>query len=104
MPAWKELAAALTISLPCPECARHYTNWYNTKKFLPAGRGDVRKWFMDLHNDVNRRRKVPLWTDEQLTAAYAGAGVEAAKAALAEITGMVGQGAVDKLTSILSSV
>lgn len=102
MSVWKELAAALTMSLPCPECSRHYTNWYRAKGFQPAVRADARQWFLDLHNDVNRRRGVAAWTDEQVTGAYAGAGLEAGRAAVAALAGMVGQGAVEKLTLLLS--
>ena len=50
-------------------------------------------WVLDLHNDVNRRRGVPVWTRAQVEAAVAGLSVADARAALdAAIGAGVGAG------------
>ena len=66
---WQELAAALRTSLPCEECSLHYQRWYRVR--LPPPTGPIAQWLLDLHNDVNRRRRQPAWTAAQLTAHYA---------------------------------
>lgn len=67
---WRELTAVLQTSLPCEECSRHYQRWYRVRP--PVETQPIRQWLLDLHNDVNRRRRVAIWTPEQLTAHYAG--------------------------------
>lgn len=67
---WQALITALQTGLPCPDCTSHYQRWCRGHPLTDVA--SVRRWFLDLHNEVNRRRRVPVWTDEQLTASYAG--------------------------------
>jgi hypothetical protein len=85
--AWDALFAAMQTGLPCPECTEHYNTWVATMPFDVTGasglRDSVRGWVQGLHNAVNLRREVPVWTPEEVTAAYAGLGFAEARAALA---------------------
>jgi hypothetical protein len=58
-----------------------------------AVRRAAMRWVLDLHNDVNRRRGVAVWSATQVEASVAGLGVEDARAALeAAIAAGVGAG------------
>lgn len=95
---WRALLTALRVSLPCPECTGHYQAWHRAHPFrVMMGGMAVRRaaaaWVLDLHNDVNRRRGVPIWTRAQVEAAVAGVSVADARAALeAAIGAGVGPG------------
>ena len=95
---WRALFTALRVALPCPECTGHYQAWHRAHPFrVMMGGMAVRRaaaaWVLDLHNDVNRRRDLPVWTRAQVEAAVAGAGVADARAALdAAIGAGVGPG------------
>lgn len=90
--------AALNGALPCPDCEKHYHNWFVTHP-VPTDRDGLRRWFLDLHNDVNRRSRKGPWTLAQVTAAY---GVlEPAVAALKTLEGMVGSAAIAALRAAL---
>lgn len=95
---WRALLTALRVSLPCPECTGHYQAWHRAHPFrVMMGGMAVRRaaaaWVLDLHNDVNRRRGVPVWTRAQVEAAVAGVSVADARAALeAAIGAGVGAG------------
>lgn len=62
--AWIQIIKKTGKILPCPDCKGHYTNWlgqYNDSlKQLNTLTYDaqinyIRKWFYDLHNDINLR-------------------------------------------------
>ena len=95
---WRALLTALRVALPCPECTGHYQAWHRAHPFrVMMGGMAVRRmaaaWVLDLHNDVNRRRGVPIWTRAQVEAAVAGVSVADARAALeAAIGAGVGAG------------
>lgn len=95
---WRALLTALRVALPCPECTGHYQAWYRAHPFrVMMGGAAVRRaamaWVLDLHNDVNRRRGVAVWSPAQVEASVAGAGVAEARAALeAAIGAGVGAG------------
>ena len=67
---WQNLITALHTGLPCPDCTSHYQRWCRIHPLTDSY--PIRRWFLDLHNDVNRRRWVAVWTEEQLSVTYAG--------------------------------
>lgn len=112
--------AKLRGNLPCPECSVHYTEWYNSHKirthtahvkrsrFLfqrpvnytlqiePAEmQQSIMKWVTDLHNDVNKRVGVPVWSYSDANAKYGGdkaARIREAKAAIDALKGILENG------------
>lgn len=95
--AWVALLTALRTSLPCPDCHAHYNAWWGARPFVADPSGEaVAVWLLALHNDVNQRRGVPVWTAEQLVAGYPVDGaLEGARVALeAAATAGVGAAAV----------
>jgi hypothetical protein len=71
----------------------------------------TRKWFLDLHNDVNSRQDPPVapWSHAQVIAEYGGEGeratkVAAARALLLTLNGIIGGEALQRLLEILDLV
>ncbi len=95
---WRAVLEALRVSLPCPECTGHYQAWHRAHPFRAmlggtAVRRAAMRWVLDLHNDVNRRRGIPVWSPAQMEASVAGLTVADARAALeAAIAAGVGSG------------
>lgn len=73
-PLWRGLLINLRGLLPCPECQRHYSDWWASVPIPTTGNfvGALRMWLLTLHNDVNRRNKARQWTETQVKAAYGG--------------------------------
>lgn len=87
---WQTLLDAMRTGLPCPDCRAHYNAWLNAYPLhvtLRTGLSrPVRAWILELHNAVNLRRGVPVWTADQVTATFGPVGSgrkEAAREALA---------------------
>lgn len=104
---WRNLLAALTNSLPCPECSAHYNAWYKRTplrfSLLGSGvQGTVLNWVLGLHNDVNRRLGRPPWSADQVRAAYRDLG--AARTALTSLRSIIGDGAYDSATALLAAL
>ena len=99
---WQTLLAAMRTGLPCPECRAHYTAWldaYPLQVTRETGLAPpVRAWILELHNAVNVRRGVPIWTADQVTTTFGPTGEgrrEAAREALAAAAGAgVGAGLI----------
>jgi hypothetical protein len=93
--AWVALLTALRGSLPCPDCHEHYNAWWSARPFVADSSGEpVEMWLLALHNAVNERRGVPVWTVEQLEATYpVEAGGRDVAAAALEAAAAVGVGA-----------
>ena len=95
---WRAVLEALRTALPCPECTGHYQAWHRAHPFRvmmggAAVRRTAARWVLDLHNDVNRRRGVAVWSQAQVEASVAGTTVADARAALeAAIDAGVGAG------------
>lgn len=93
-PLWRGLLINLRGLLPCPECQRHYSDWWASVPIPVTGNfvGALRMWLLTLHNDVNRRNKGRPWTETQVKAAYGGPVAErlAAVAAAQEKLGGLG--------------
>jgi hypothetical protein len=65
---------------------------------------DIKVWLLDLHNDVNRRRGVPVWTQAAVSATYGGEHVvrmAAVRAAIDAVRGMVGDTAINAMLAML---
>ena len=93
------IASALTTSLPCPDCDKHYNQWYSSH---PLNEANPRAWFTDLHNNVNQRTGKPVWTPEQVTTEYSTEESHvAAKQALKELTPILGPAALSALRAAL---
>jgi len=90
---WTTVLEAMKTGLPCQECTDHYRTWFATH---PVD-GSVSTWLLALHNDVNRRRQIPEWSAEQLTAAYPDGAAAAAAVGLPEGLGL---GLVSALRSL----
>ena len=104
---WRKLLAALTAGLPCPECSSHYNSWYNRTplriNILGNGtQGVIINWVLGLHNDVNRRAGRAQWSADQVRWTYRDLG--AAKAALASLQGIIGDGAYRAAAALLASL
>jgi hypothetical protein len=95
---WRAVLEALRTALPCPECTGHYQAWYRAHPFRVMMGGSAvqraaARYLLDLHNDVNRRRGLPVWSPAAVTASVAGVTAADARAALeAAIAAGVGPG------------
>ena len=47
---WTGLLSSLRYSLPCPQCKKHYSDYYTAHPV-----SDIRTWLYNLHNEVNGR-------------------------------------------------
>ena len=109
---WRNVIDALKTGLPCPECSAHYNAWVSRHglRFSLIGdgiRGPVVRWFLELHNDVNRRNDVAggTWTAKQVMETYGGAGrVAEATATLESLRGIIGDGAWNAIAALLKSL
>jgi hypothetical protein len=72
MTLWSQLMASFVSDLPCQECRQHFQTWYAANPV----RNPIRLYILDLHNNVNLRRGVPVWNEAQLSPAYAGGTVQ----------------------------
>ena len=110
---WTNLLSTMRTSLPCPECTEHYGRWYAAhplvRRVVPIMMSrrvavDIKAWLLNLHNDVNRRRGVPVWTQEAVRATYGGEHVvrmAAVRAAIDAVRGMVGDAAINAMLAML---
>jgi hypothetical protein len=62
---------ALDGALPCPECREHYHAWLDYTP-PPGTTEEIRRWLLDLHNDVNVRTNKGVWTETDLARTYGG--------------------------------
>ena len=93
------IAKALTNSLPCPECRRHYQAWLAGHPV--EGVSDMVSWFLDLHNDINRRNGAAVWTRDAVQNTYVD--VTGASSALAGISGYLSAEIVGLLSGIFAA-
>lgn len=103
---WRSLLVALRTSLPCPDCTNHYTRWYQ-RHSLPRIE-TVREWLLNLHNDVNRRKRVGIWSTAQLSAHYSALDPVAEKqqmrTALDLLRGVIGETGLTVLVRLVDAV
>lgn len=56
---WSGLLSSLRYSLPCPQCKKHYNEYFISKSILPIEKVNIRNWLFNLHSEVNRRTDKP---------------------------------------------
>lgn len=68
---WKTLLASLRYSLPCPQCKKHYTDYYLSNPITNFNLTTIRLWLYNLHCQVNlRTEKTNIITIEQIPELY----------------------------------
>ncbi len=73
---WTILLSSLRLSLPCPLCRKHYTEYINREspdKFLhmeSVPKDKVKEWLFNLHNSVNERIQKPCISIDFLSELY----------------------------------
>lgn len=68
---WTGLLASLRYSLPCPQCKRHYTEYYSKHPILDISVPFLRNWLFQLHCEVNQRtNKENILTIENVSEIY----------------------------------
>jgi hypothetical protein len=61
----------ICTNLPCPYCAKHATQYLNNINFNTIDTKDALKFMLHrFHNEVNRRKNVPEFPIDQLSAKY----------------------------------
>jgi len=61
---WLGLLQSLRYSLPCPQCKKHFTLFFNQTPI--RGIKDIRRWLYTLHNQVNQRLGKASYAEEEL--------------------------------------
>jgi hypothetical protein len=54
---WHSLLNSLRYSLPCPQCKKHYNEYYATAPIVNFSKENVRAWLFQLHQHVNITNK-----------------------------------------------
>ncbi len=73
---WTILLTSLRLSLPCPLCRKHYTEYINHQspnRFLHLDnipKEEIRKWLFNLHNSINEKNQKPFIPIENITELY----------------------------------
>jgi len=52
---WTGLLSSLRYSLPCPQCKKHYQEYYSNHPINEISYSFIRNWLFQLHNQVNSR-------------------------------------------------
>ena len=101
---WTDLFVSLQTSLPCPDCTNHYTAWLAARPPPTTGTAAARMWLLDLHNDINQRKGVAVWTEAQLAAAYTGANKTTLTTQVEGLRALIGVGAVTVLARMVAAL
>lgn len=82
MRTWEKIITSTGPMLPCEECRGHYASWLAAHPVKPLStmgyseKGEwIRRWFYDLHTNVNQRLKKPNLEYDQLRARYNGVNI-----------------------------
>ena len=52
---WSTLLSSLRYSLPCPQCKKHYTDYFSTHPMPQWNKDTMRRWLYELHQLVNEK-------------------------------------------------
>ncbi len=56
---WTTILASLRYSLPCPQCKKHYTEYFASNPIISVDPTFIRSWLYNLHCQVNTRTGKP---------------------------------------------
>lgn len=98
---WAPFIEAMAVSIPCPTCARHFRRWMGWVPFeASVDAATVRTRFAELHNLVNRTKKVPEWTGD-LATTYTGS-ADDVRARVAAMRGIIGDAMLNSVEDMLN--
>ena len=100
---WNALFQVLQKELPCDVCRGHAQEWLRKNPVTPR---DIQPFVANFHNDVNARRRVPLWTIQQVVTTYSAGGKEKQISLVPLLLSSVSMmpGTTKSLQSLLASV
>jgi len=100
---WNTLFQDLQKELPCDVCRGHAQEWLRKNPVIPR---DIQPFVANFHNDVNARRRVPLWTIQQVVSTYSAGGKEKQISLVPMLLSSVSMmpGTTRSLQSLLASV
>jgi hypothetical protein len=52
---WSTLLSSMRYSLPCPQCKRHYTDYFSTHSMPQWNKDTMRRWLFELHQLINAK-------------------------------------------------
>lgn len=53
---WSAILGGLRYVLPCPQCKKHYTDYYSTHPIVRFDKKTIREWLYNLHQNVNAQQ------------------------------------------------
>lgn len=65
---WAGLLASLRYSLPCPQCKKHYLEYYSSNPIQSIN--EIRLWLYNLHSQINSRNEKTNITIDQISEIY----------------------------------
>lgn len=65
---WAGLLASLRYSLPCPQCKKHYLEYYSSNPIHSIH--EIRLWLYNLHSQINSRNEKSDITIDQISEIY----------------------------------
>jgi len=54
---WSALLSGLRYTLPCPQCKKHYADYYTSHPIPRLDKKTMREWLYHLHQQVNMQQK-----------------------------------------------
>jgi hypothetical protein len=68
----KEFYESFAVLLPCGQCRQHYIDHLKKNPLTPFldTRGDLFKWTVMIHNEVNKMLNKPIWTEQEIISYY----------------------------------
>lgn len=98
---WASFIQDVAVSIPCPTCARHFRIWMGWVPFeASVAATTVRARFAELHNMVNRTKKVPDWSGD-LSTMYNGT-ADDVRGRIATMRGIIGSPMLDAVEDMLN--
>lgn len=68
---WSTLLSGLRYFLPCPQCKKHYADYYSTHPIPRLDKKTMREWLYHLHQNINAQQgKDTSMTLEQVEEKY----------------------------------
>jgi hypothetical protein len=72
----KNRILAIPYEIPCDECRKHASTFIESKRddldSIVSGRHQLGRFYVDFHNQVNKRHNKPEWTYEKAYQVYSG--------------------------------